>query len=77
MAEYNGYRSWNAWNVSLWIANDESFYRLAVDAINQTKNLDQAVSLFCRVTALLGDKTPDGAVYNRSSIKTALAGLKD
>lgn len=27
--EYNGHRSWNAWNVSLWINNTEPQYRLA------------------------------------------------
>lgn len=26
MKEYNGHRSWNAWNVSLWINNDKSLY---------------------------------------------------
>lgn len=26
---YNGHKNWNHWNVSLWINNDESIYRMA------------------------------------------------
>lgn len=39
---YNGHRSWNAWNVSLWIGNDESIYRLAVDCLNRAKRKDES-----------------------------------
>jgi hypothetical protein len=76
MTEYQGHRSWNSWNVALYIANEEHLYRLAVDCLKQTRNIEQAVNLFCRVSVLLGDKTPDGAVYNRLCIKEALLGLE-
>ena len=75
MAQYQGHKSWNAWNVARWIAGDKSTYRRAMECLKQTKNLDSATNLFCRVSVCLGDRTPDGAVYNRSSIKAALAGL--
>ena len=74
--EYNGHRSWNAWNVSLYISNEEHLYRLAVECLRTTSNLEQATSKFIRYAVILGDKTPDGAVYNRLSIKLALEGLE-
>ncbi len=76
MSEYQGHRSWNAWNVALYISNDEGTYRIACDCLRQTYTLDEAVNLFCRVNVCLGDKTPDGAVYNRRSIRDALEGLE-
>lgn len=76
MTEYNGHRSWNAWNVALWIGNDEGLYRTAAECIKQSSHIGQAVSLFCRVNPCLGDRTPDGAIYNRLSIKLALQGLE-
>ena len=75
MTAYMGHKSWNAWNVALWIDNDESTYRRAMECLKQAKSLNGATNMFCRVGVCLGDRTPDGAVYNRSSIKAALAGL--
>ena len=37
MKSYNGHRSWNAWNVSLWISNTESIYNYAMDCIKWAK----------------------------------------
>lgn len=74
--EYNGHPSWNAWNVALYISNEEHLYRLAVECLQTTKTLDAATRKFCRYAVILGDKTPDGAVYNRLSIKRALEGLE-
>lgn len=76
MTAYNGHRSWNAWNVSLWIANDESTYRTAMECLEKTKSVPAAARLFTRVWPCLGDKTPDGAVYNMTCIQEALAGLR-
>ena len=71
MAEYNGYRSKAAWNVSLWIANDEPLYRLAKECISTTKTLDKAaVKLY---GFLEGQKTPDGVKYNITNIRNALS----
>ena len=59
-----------------YISNDYSTYKTACDCLRQTRTLDAAVSLFCRVNPCLGDKTPDGAIYNRRSIRDALEGLE-
>ena len=75
--EYNGHRSWNAWNVALWIGNDEGLYSLAVRCNGSHKSHDAAATMFLRESGLEGDKTPDGATFNRLSVKLALAGLRD
>ena len=85
MTEYNGHRSWNAWNVSLWINNDEHLYNFALRCIERARIklgfrshinrlvIDRATRAF--YSSYKGEKTPDGANYNRLSIKEAIAGL--
>lgn len=84
MKEFNGHRSWNAWNVSLWINNDEGLYYFAMSCVtepvvrnNKTykPSLNTAVRRFMR--DFDGSKTPDGAVYNRLSVKLALQSLME
>ena len=71
MKEYNGHRSWNAWNVSLWINNDEGLYRYGRDCLRRSNgNPGRAASLFMR--DFKGEKTPDGAVYKHLAVKLAL-----
>lgn len=72
MKSYNGYRSWNAWNVSLWLINEEALYFHARSLAEQY-GIDGAVR---RLTAELeGQRTPDGATYNKTSIRSALTGI--
>lgn len=69
MAKYNGYSSWNAWNVSLWINND---YEMYMAARNTVERLGYVRGLKELVRHWQGQKTPDGAVFNRTGIKQAI-----
>ncbi len=75
MATYNGHRSWNAWNVSLWINNDERLYSLARHHIETSPVLGTAARRMLR--DLKGQRTPDGAKYNLTCIREALRGILD
>jgi hypothetical protein len=80
---YNGHESWNAWNVALWIGNDEPLYRAAIDAIRRPRTSGKRVTAhiatrrFFADTGLSGQRTPDGARYSFHSVKLAIAGLMD
>lgn len=74
MARYNGHGSWNSWNVALWIANDEGLYRLALNCLKRRESLGGAAR---EMTRYLPERTPDGAKYNVTCVKEALAGLRD
>ena len=69
MAKYNGYTSWNSWNVSLWINNDYDMYTTARDTVQRlgyVRGLKELVRLW------EGKRTPDGARFNRTGIKQAI-----
>ena len=80
MKTYNGHRSWNAWNVSLWINNTEDIYNFAVSCVESAKKarpsankeriLRVAVNRF--MAGFRGKKTPDGAKYNPLAVKLAI-----
>lgn len=80
MTAYNGHRSWAAWNVSLWIANDEGLHRLALDCLAEAGKrggrLYRAAKAFQSAVGGEGARTPDGARYSLTSIREALAGLE-
>lgn len=69
MAAYQGNRSWNAWNVSLWINNDEGMYFWAVDLV-RAHGRNKAARIMAH--DLEGQRTPDGGKYNYTCIYEAL-----
>ena len=69
---YNGYTSWNAWNVSLWINNEEEIYRHAVRMVKAHGATKAAKVL---ADQFEGAETPDGAKYNITAIRQAIRGI--
>ncbi len=74
MKEYNGHRSWNAWNVSLWLSNDYGLYE-ACRQVCRIHGIDKATDKIAAITK--GKKTPDGAAYNKLSLRLALEGIME
>lgn len=75
---YNGYPSWNAWNVSLWINNDQGLYETAKDCVREARTRDKAAEMFLDILVEnvgKNPKTPDGAPFTVSSIKLAMRDL--
>ena len=68
---YNGHKNWNHWNVSLWLFNDETTYRLMRFCVRHNHTLDDAAHALLRH---LVAHTPDGAPYTFTSIRAALVG---
>ncbi len=68
MKACNGHRSWNAWNVSLWVNSDEWTYSRAVKLVKQY-GINRAA---WRLLKELPAKTPDGAQYNHMALRLAI-----
>lgn len=73
---YNGHESWNAWNVALWIGNDEGLYRLALDCLRRRNGRAQSAARLFTVEVGAA-RTPDGARYSVRSVTLALSGLSE
>ena len=67
--EYNGWPSWQHWNVALWLYNDHPTYSVCMESImNHPKLWDAARN----INAQLVKKTPDGARYTPENIARAI-----
>lgn len=72
LKKYNGHRSKNAWNVSLWLNNDYNLYK-EIETSLEKNGLQKTIKMI--VFKLEGLKTPDGYIYNKKSIKEAIEGM--
>ena len=70
---YNGHKNKNHWNVSLWLFNDESNYKMVMSAVREQRTLDLAARYLMMT---LPKKTMDGAPYTFASVRAALRGVK-
>ncbi len=66
---HQGHRSWNSWNVSLWVNNDEGLYFHARELVKEYGR-KKAARILAR--ELEGSKTPDGGKYNYTCLYEAL-----
>lgn len=72
MKEFQGHRSWNAWNVYLWIHNDEMLYRRAC-RLARSLGIEKGAAYLAKDMA--GQKTPDRVPYTRTTILAAMRGI--
>lgn len=73
---YNGHKNKTHWNVSLWINNGESLYRLAQSCIAQSRTKDIAAEcMYRRLKANGTTTTPDGFKYSTTAIRAAMVGM--
>lgn len=61
--DYNGWKNRQTWNVSLWINNEESLYRAAVDFMKTYKGKKPYMS-FIRKNYMINERTPDNISYS-------------
>lgn len=74
--EYQGHESYNAWNVSLWINNDEGLYRLAREYKRKYKTARKTAAALMEVFKESNYlKTPDGVPYSKHTIELAIGDI--
>lgn len=71
MKSYNGHRSYNAWNISLWINNEEWIYNLIHEyKLKFPRSYKRKV--FEQLKYTYGDTTPDGIKWTFLNVKEAI-----
>jgi|DEB0MinimDraft_10_1074344.scaffolds.fasta_scaffold03496_5 hypothetical protein len=75
MAQYQGHKNWNHWNVSLWIMNEYNVYKWAAYLVTRYNRDVAARKLlaYCKVYwREFHGCTPDDAPLTFSSVRAAL-----
>jgi hypothetical protein len=75
MAKYNGHESYNAWNVSLWIGNDESLYNMALSYTRRFNRVEAAQRMVSDLESMGCTRTPDGVRYTVTNVRRAMVGF--
>jgi hypothetical protein len=71
MAEYQGHKSRQHWNVYLYLYNDERTYRMVQNACKRSRTHREAAQLIlCHLGT--GAKTPDGHLYTLATVMAAI-----
>ncbi len=66
---YQGHKNYNAWNVALYLFNEEPLYREMCAVVRSSRTLDRAAE---RLMERLPEKTPDGVPYTKTNVRLAL-----
>jgi hypothetical protein len=62
-SDYNGYKNYDTWNVSLWINNTEHLYLGAVEFMKDVNPLKDPYKGFVISCGLSAQETADGIAY--------------
>lgn len=69
MKSFNGHRSWNAWNASLWLSNNEVLDKMVNNYINiKEYSINKVFNIL--KDDLVNSKTPDGATITARALRT-------
>lgn len=66
----NGWKNYQTWNVSLWIANEEPLYRAACDFLKTYKGRSPYAA-FIEAEGLSGQRTPDNVKWDGTRLDYA------
>ena len=70
---YNGHPSYNAWNVALWIGNDEGLYNLARHCKRFSGPVTKSAQRF--IDEVGDTHTPDGVRWTVTNVARAMRDL--